>query len=99
MQDLRPRQRLLIAVILFLSVLSAAQQKPVRGRSTVSPQMAQGNLVVTCTVTASVAIMIGPDKAPHLVKANAVDAEDSISQIQYVALKPVRKETVSKGKK
>jgi hypothetical protein len=98
MQDLGPRQSLLMAVMLFSSVLAAAQQNPVRGPSAVSPQIGQGNLVVMCTVTASVAIVIGPDKAPYLVKANAADPADNVSEIKYFAVKPVRKEAVVRAK-
>jgi hypothetical protein len=94
------RRRLtLAAVIIFSGALMAAQQKPVPRLSSAAPHSAQGNLSVECTVTASVGIVIGPDKAPRLVLANATDAADNVSRIQYVALKTVSKGAAAKKKK
>jgi hypothetical protein len=99
MQELRPRQSFLFALTLFSSVLLGAQQQSVRAQSAVSPQMAQGDLVVMCTVTASVALVLGPDRAPHLVQANAVDPADNISHLQYFAAKPVKRKRFQRTRK
>ena len=74
--------RLLAGLVLLCCVSGFAQQAASGAPSTGAS--AQGTLAVSVTVVTSVGVVIGPDREPRIVVANAVDPKDNVSNLEPV---------------
>ena len=93
----QPRALAAAIVLLLLTGMAAAQRRP---EPVPSPQRnVQGNLTVTFTIASSVGVVVDQDGQQHLAAANTVDPADNVSQIRYVQLTPVEKESQKQPEK
>jgi len=94
----QPRALAAAIVLLLLTGMAAAQRRPEPAAPS-SQRNVQGNLTVTFTIASSVGVVVDQDGQQHLAAANTVDPADNVSQIKYVQLTPVEKESQKQPEK
>jgi len=94
----QPRVLAAAIVLLLLTGMAAAQRRPGPAALSSQPNV-QGSLTVTFTIASSVGVVVDQDGQQHLTAANTVDPADNVSQIRYVQLTPVEKESQKQPEK
>ena len=94
----QPRVLAAAIVLLLLTGIAAAQRRPEPGTPS-SQRNVQGSLTVTFTIASSVGVVVDQHGQQHLAAANTVDPADNVSQIRYVQLTPVEKESQKQPEK